>query len=297
MHIINGRKVAKEITGLIRQRLSQMPEPLSFHCLLVGDDPASHLYVRRKEKMARSLGITFTLHHLPADASVESIIKKTNELNQLQHGYIIQLPLPPALRPETNDLLQHIDPAKDADGLTEINRNRFLEDLPGAFLPTPVAAVMALVCSLEDSDYSYLPFMKDAALAVVPEMLQQKKAVIISDGDVFGPTLAVALERAGMSPSVVRSDSPTCAEATVIADLVVSAVGKPGLINGAMVQMGAVIIDVGTTLVQGHTVGDVDWQSISNKAYAATPVPGGVGPVTVAMLYANLLYLATRKSA
>ncbi|PJE75572.1 hypothetical protein COV04_04050 [Candidatus Uhrbacteria bacterium CG10_big_fil_rev_8_21_14_0_10_48_11] len=296
MNSIDGKKIASGIDAEITRQLTTLERSLSFHCLLVGDDPASHLYVRRKEKMAQDLGISFTLHHLAAEATVEIITEKTRELNLLPDGYIIQLPLPTKLREKTNDLLQQIDPARDVDGLTKINRERFLNDTPGSFLPTPVAAVMALVYSLSGDDgYRYLPFYHQGSIGKVNEDLFGKQAIVISDGDVFGPTLRVALARAGMQVEVVRSDDATLVKKTERADLLVSAVGKPGSITGNMLKRGVVGIDVGTTLVNGRTKGDFDWESVSAIASAATPVPGGVGPVTVAMLYANLLYLAKRQ--
>ena len=125
----------------------------------------------------------------------------------------------------------------------------------------------------------------------MPVALHGEQAVIISDGDVFGPTLKFVLEDGGMRANVQRSDRVSLDETLRQSQLVVTAVGKPGFLKGDMVAKEATVIDVGTTLVQGKTVGDVDWESISTKARSATPVPGGVGPVTVAMLYANLLNL------
>jgi len=293
MIIIDGKKIAEQILVRIKTEIKAKDLRLNFHCLLVGDDPASRLYISRKEETALKLGVSFTLHHLPANSSPEEVKSKIYELNKLDDGYIIQLPLPEELKEFTDELLNLIDPKKDADGLTKINREKFLNGNPDAFLPTPIAAVAMLLASLvsDNEIIFYLPFVSSRLDLVLPTNLRGGKGVIVSDGDVFGQTLKSFLVKLGMSVEITRSDSKELATRLLGANLVISAIGRPDIVTGDMVSDGVTIIDVGTTLVDGKTKGDVNWESIVNKASSATPVPGGVGPVTVAMLYANLLFL------
>lgn len=292
MTIIDGRAIAQKIEELIKAELLKRGVRLSLASLFVGEAADSALYTKRKAEAAERLGVKFSVERLPNDATVEMVEEKIHELNERAglDGYIVQLPLPMNLRSHTDRLINLINPSRDIDGLTEANRQRLFERAGGAFLPTPVGAVMTILASLypEMRWEEQLQFKTGKLPQLVPKQLEGEQATIISDGDVFGPTLKFMLEDGGMQAVVERSGSSLLREALSKSKLVVTAVGKPRFLTGDMIADGAIVIDVGTTLVNGKTVGDVDWGSVSKKARAATPVPGGVGPVTVAMLFANL---------
>ena len=292
MIIIDGRAIARKIEELIIEEIKKRQMSLSLASLFVGEAADSALYTKRKAEAAERLNIDFTVEHLPQDASVKMVEEKIHELNERAglDGYIVQLPLPAKLRSDTDHLINLIDPQRDVDGLTETSRSYLLKHEHGAFLPTPVGAVMTILASLYPATRweEQLQFKTGKLPRLAPAALHGEQATIISDGDVFGPSLKLILENGGMQASVQRSDSASLAHSLKQSKLVITAVGKPKFLTGDMIKDGAIIIDVGTTLVNGKTVGDVDWESVSKKATAATPVPGGVGPVTVAMLFANL---------
>lgn len=292
--MIDGKHIAALIEDRVREALIAKRLTLSVASVFAGDAADSELYTRRKEEAARRLGVSFRVERLPSEVAAEDIRQHLHRLNDDESvdGYIVQLPLPRELRPETDWLLNEIAPRKDVDGLTRVRRKLFLGNEAGSFAPTPVAAVLTLLQAVENpSFYETLQCVTGVPGTILPENYVGKRATVVSDGDVFGPTLVAALVRGGMEGSVLRSDDVGLADALRESDLVVTAVGKPGCITGDMVRDGVVVIDVGTTLVDGHTRGDVDFESVAPKARALTPVPGGVGPVTVAMLFANALYL------
>lgn len=295
MTIIDGKKVADQITEAIKEELKVLKQKPQFHCLLVGSDPASLLYIKRKQEYAEAHDIDFHLHQLPSGATKDEVLNLVSSLNMVPNGFIVQLPLPEHLESDTNEILQAIDSTHDADGLTLKQREAVLSGEKG-LIATPVAAVFALLNSLY-SDINLkdtLPFSDNYSGAILSLQLVGKRAVVISDGDVFGDNLANLLTKAGLQTTVRDSASCVLGVETLTADVVITALGQPGFLTGDMLTRGAIVIDIGTTLVNGKTVGDVDWESVQDVAGAATPVPGGVGPVTVAMLYANLLALAKK---
>lgn len=292
--IIDGKAIAEQIERVIRAEITKRNLRLSLASLFVGNAADSALYTRRKAEAAARLGVMFTIEQLPETASVAEVKQAIAQLNARTalDGYIMQLPLPPALRSETDELLNLIDPTKDVDGLTRYWHQKLLGEAPEAFWPTPIYAVLVVLASVFGDDWlASLQWSEVALPQLVPAQLANQQALIISDGDVFGPTLAWALERGGMSALTLRSDDKDLHDALLASSLIVTAVGKPEFLTGDRVPEGAIVIDVGTTLVGHRTIGDVHFASVAPKARAITPVPGGVGPVTVAMLYANLLYL------
>lgn len=292
MNIIDGKKVAERITAVLKEEVAQRESAPTLHCLLVGQDPASLLYLRRKEEYAARLGVGFMLHQLPSGASKEEVSDMVQSLNSTPDAFIVQLPLPDHLRDETDYIIQLINPTRDADGLTVVQRQRVVEGQKG-ILATPVAAVFALLNSIADASEleKNLPIHDNYQRVKLASSYKGKRAIVLSDGDVFGDNIATLLTQAGMVATVRSSVSCALEAEALAANVVVTALGQPGFLQGDMITKGTIVIDVGTTLVGGKTVGDVDWASIQNVAAAATPVPGGVGPVTVAMLYANLLAL------
>ena len=294
MNLIDGRKIAEKIEKVLRQVIQERAVALSVASIFVGEANDSALYTKRKSEAAARLGIKFFVERLPASVSAKEIEEKIKEMNERPDidGYIMQLPLPELLRPETDRLLNLIEPSKDIDGLTQINRQALFDKKPSAFLPTPVAAVREIINSQYDEAWeSKLQVVAGKLSLELPPGLSGKKAVIISDGVYFAPVVDFVLSAGGMRAGVVTSRYNELRQKLQTADFLISAIGKPAFITGQDVSAGAVVIDVGTTLVQGRTVGDIDRPSVSQKAAACTPVPGGVGPVTVAMLFANALYL------
>lgn len=292
MNIIDGRQVSERITVALQAELTKRDSMPTLHCLLVGDDPASLLYLKRKEEYAERLGVGFVLHRLPSGASKKEVSDMVSRLNTTPDAFIVQLPLPDHLRVETDYIVQLIDPLRDADGLTFVQRQLVLDGQKG-IVATPVAAVIALLNSIagEGELEKNLPFHNKYNGVSLAAEYKGKRAMVLSDGDVFGDNIATLLTQAGMLATVRSSVSCALEAEALAANVVVTALGQPGFLQGDMITKGTIVIDVGTTLVGGKTVGDVDWESIQNVAAAATPVPGGVGPVTVAMLYANLLAL------
>jgi methylenetetrahydrofolate dehydrogenase (NADP+)/methenyltetrahydrofolate cyclohydrolase len=297
MNIIDGRAIAQQIESAIKATLADKKLSLSVVSIFVGEATDSALYTKRKAEAAARLGIKFSVEQLPAYTSRDELAAVIEGVNQRQDidGFIVQLPLPEPIKIYTTDLLNLISPAKDVDGLTDTNRQELLLKNPAAFMPTPVAAVLTTLRAHYDPNWlSQLLFKSPVLNLDLPSELKNKTSVIISDGDVFAQVLKFVLVQGGLSVTIVPSTSPDLVTQTNRADVLISAVGRPEFLSIKHIKAGAVVIDVGTTLVEGKTVGDFYWLDVLTKASAATPVPGGVGPVTVAMLFANALYLKIR---
>ena len=243
--------------------------------ILIGADPASHLYVGLKEKAAAEVGIHFEKYLFFATEPEEKIIKKIQELNHNPdiHGILVQIPLPSHF--DESKIITIIDPQKDADGFHPTNIKNLL-----AGHPTNVPPVIAGILKLIEST---------GALMI------NKKITILANSEIFSkPLEKILTDRGGIVSVAIKPIDPK--PLTANADIVITALGRPKFLTGEMVKDGAVLIDVGTTrLEDGTTVGDVDFESVSLKASWVTPVPGGVGPMTVAMLLRNVLEAAKRK--
>src|SRR3989344_5942705 len=208
MKTIDGRLIANKIEGTLKKLILARAGSLSVASIFVGEANDSALYTKRKSEAAARLGIKFSVERLSAGASAKEIEEKIKEMNERPDidGYIMQLPLPELLRPETDRLLNLIEPNKDIDGLTQINRQALFDKKPSAFLPTPVAAVMVLINSQYDEAWeSKLQAVVGKLSFELPMALAGKKAVIISDGDYFGPVLDFVLSAGGMRAEVVTS--------------------------------------------------------------------------------------------
>lgn len=262
MKLIDGRAVARRIRTAVKQEVDRLDKRPGLGVILVGDDPASRLYVSLKEKACAEAGILFERIVFPADAEQEDVMQAVEKLNRRTYidAMLVQLPLPPHLDTET--IMHAIDPSKDVDGFHPKNLRAYLEG--GGDAPGLIEAVS---------------FLLDAASA--PD---HGLACALANSAVFSVPLEAMLSRRGLEPT----------EDTLAADVIVTATGKPGSLTSSMIKPGAIVIDVGTARVNGKTVGDADAQSIGRIAGALTPVPGGVGPVTVAMLLKKTLDLAKR---
>ncbi len=279
-HIIDGKAIAKEIRARVKEEVAALKEKginPSVDVVLVGDDPGSLQYARSKERTAGKLGIEFRLHHLPETASqseVEGLIKDLSADSNV-YAIMLELPLPKGL--ETGPVLELINPAKDVDGLNPASLGRLGAGLP-CFAPNTPQAVVRI---LEHEGVE----------------LKGKHAVIVGRSVQVGKPLFFLLLARHATVTVCHSRTRDLGEMTRQAEVLVVAAGRAGLVKGDMIKPGAVVIDVGTNVLEdGTTVGDVDFESAKEVAGMITPVPGGVGPVTTATLFENVVEAAKRNS-
>lgn len=266
--ILDGRALAQRIRDKIKQRVAALPSRPGLAVLLVGSDPASHTYVGIKQKACEEVGIHFEKYLYFATEPEQTLIDKIHELNARGdiHGILVQLPLPTQ---NASRVIAEIDPKKDVDGFHPENLRLLKEGKP-AIASAVALGVMKLIGEAN----------KDGG--------KNKNAIIVSS-PLFAEPLVTLLKEQSMDAEVVDDEDPNLSEKTKTADVLIVAVGKPRLITGSMVKPGAIVIDVGTTKINGVLYGDVDWSSVEPIAGALTPVPGGVGPMTVAMLLVNVL--------
>jgi methylenetetrahydrofolate dehydrogenase (NADP+)/methenyltetrahydrofolate cyclohydrolase len=270
--LLDGRALAAEIEqrlqSVITGGLAQAGRPPGLAVLRVGDDPASGVYVANKEKACARVGITNHGAHLPADTPAAAVLATIRRLNSdpAVDGILLQLPLPAGL--EEGPLLAAIDPEKDADGLHTLNLGRLLKGEPGPRSCTP-AGVMAL-------------------LARAGVELAGRRAVVIGRSILVGQPMALLLQAADATVTVAHSRTTDLAALTQQADVLVVAAGRPRLIGADHIKPGAVVVDVGIhRRPEGGLCGDVRFEEVEPLASAITPVPGGVGPMTVTMLLVN----------
>ena len=276
--ILDGKQLAQEIYAAlaltIQKHQPQRGRPPGLAVLMVGDNPASAAYVRNKERACERIGIASFSHHFPADVSQTELTAVIHQLNQDDRvdGILVQLPLPKHL--DEKALLYEILPDKDADGLHPANLGRLVRQEPGLRSCTP-AGVMRL--------------LQHYGLSV-----EGQHAVVIGRSILVGKPLALMLLDANATVTIAHSRSQDLAAIARSADILVAAVGQPNLICADMVKPGAIVIDVGINRIEAETgfrlVGDVDFENVKTLASAITPVPGGVGAMTVAMLLDNTVW-------
>ena len=261
--LIDGRAEALKIRAAIAGEISQLGFRPGLGVVLVGDDPASHLYVTLKEKACAEVGIFFERRHFPTEAAQEDIIAAIEAFNQREDidALLVQLPLPPHMDADT--VVAAMDPRKDVDGFHPENLLAYLEG--SGSLPGLIEAISLLLDTADAPKHGL--------------------ACVLANSAVFSAPVETMLSRRGLEAT----------EDALAADVVVTAVGKPASLTGTMIKPGAIVIDVGTTRVDGKTVGDADAASLENVASALTPVPGGVGPMTVAILLKKTLELAKQR--
>ena len=273
--VIDGKAVAARVRERVRSEVEAMDGKPGLATILVGDDPASAVYVRMKREDSAEVGIE-SFHHEPgADVSADSLAALIRSLNadERVHGILLQLPLPAHL--DQDEFISLIDPAKDVDGLTPTNAGLLMQGREEAMVPATPQGVMEL-------------------LADAQAELEGARVVVLGRSILVGKPVAQLLLAANATVTHCHSrtrDLPAvCREAEVL----VAAVGSPRLVTADMVGEGAVVIDVGTNRTDEGLVGDVDFEAVSQRARAITPVPGGVGPMTRAMLLVNTLRAARR---
>ena len=269
MILMFGRELANEIKNTVKQEIAAKKLKLSLSVIMIGKDPASEKYVSIKQRACEIAGIGFKLWRFDEKREQSDILDLINKLNHDNKvtGIVVQLPLPDDFIP--NELLQAIDPEKDVDGLTSSNLGLLLKGLNGLFPATPEGVVNLL-------RYYQIP-------------LAGKKVTVIGQSNLVGKPLAQMLLNGDATVLVANSKTKDLKSLTLDSDIVISAAGSPLLIKADMVSEGAVVVDIGTTLVDSKITGDVDFDNVSKKVSFITPNPGGVGPMTVAMLLSNIL--------
>lgn len=273
--ILDGKKAAQEIRASLKEEVARLKArglTPGLAVVLVGEDPASKVYVKQKEKACREAGIASQVYRLPEDTSEESLLQLIQELNadRAVHGILVQLPLPGRL--DANRVIQAIDPAKDVDGFHPLNVGRLAVGLPAPVPCTPRGIIHLL-------DAYGIP-------------IAGRHAVVVGRSNIVGKPLAQLLLARNATVTVCHSKTVDLASLTRTADILVAAAGKPRLITRGMVKPGAVVVDVGINRLPEGLVGDVDFEAVREVAGYITPVPGGVGPLTIAMLLKNTLEAA-----
>lgn len=285
--VIDGKAFAERLRGRIAEFAATFEESAGrkagLAVVLVGDDPASQVYVASKAKQTVACGMASFEHRLPADTTQADLIAMIDRLNadDAVDGILVQLPLPKHL--DEQAVVERIDPAKDVDGLTPISTGRLALGLPGLVPCTPLGSLMLLKDRLGS--------------------LSGLDAVVIGRSILVGKPMAQLLLGESCTVTIAHSRTKDLADVVRRADIVVAAVGRPEMVKGSWIKPGATVIDVGINRLppaegasKGRLVGDVDYAEAMDVAAAVTPVPGGVGPMTIAVLLRNALVAAHRNA-
>ncbi len=267
MIILHGGVVADSVLASLKEEISRDKLTPGLGVILVGDDPASHTYVASKTKACKEIGIASFETRLPASVSESELKKVIEEYNRDSriNGILLQLPLPKGLNEDA--MMGLIDPRKDVDGLHAWSVGKLLQGLPTFRSCTPAG-----VCEI-------LNYYKIPAAG--------QHAVVVGRSNIVGKPMAAMLLELNATVTICHSKTRSLAEMTRQADILIAAIGRPKFITADMVKAGAVVIDVGINRMDGKIVGDVDFEPVKEKASAITPVPGGVGRMTIAMLMKN----------
>ncbi|MBW2976081.1 bifunctional 5,10-methylenetetrahydrofolate dehydrogenase/5,10-methenyltetrahydrofolate cyclohydrolase [Candidatus Woesearchaeota archaeon] len=267
--IIDGTKLASKLLEDIKQRVEGLKEKPGLGIVIVGNNPASEIYVGLKEKRSKEMGFYVERYNLEEDTSQDELLKIVDELNQNKkiHGFIVQLPLPRHI--DEDLIIDAVLPHKDVDGLTPVNLGN-LVNANSRLLPATAKACMELIKSTGAE-------------------IKGKNAVVVGRSNIVGKPTALLLLQENATVTICHSKTKNLKEHTKNADILVVAVGKPNLIKKDMVKAGAIVIDAGISRAAGKVVGDVDFENVKEIAGYITPVPGGVGPMTIAMLLDNTL--------
>lgn len=276
--IIDGKGIASGIKEDLKLRVAALKKAgiaPKLSVILVGDDPASQVYVRNKEKGCEQLGMLSDVIRMPADTTDELLINMIHSINKDNaiHGLLVQLPLPKGLNEKR--ILDEISPAKDVDGLHLENMGKLFKGEKTAFVPCTPQGIMELIKSTGID-------------------LNGKEAVVIGRSNIVGKPISILLLNANATVTMCHSKTKNLNDVVGRGDVVVAAVGRAKLVKAEAVKEGAIVIDVGMNREGGKLVGDVDFASVKDKASYITPVPGGVGPMTIAMLLKNTIISAER---
>lgn len=266
--IIDGKKIAAQIRDNLKQKIATLPSAPQLAIVLVGNDEPSLIYVRNKQKAAAQIGLLSQLHHLDENISEEELLKIIAQLNADSeiNGIIVQLPLPKHLN--TNRVINAISPLKDVDGFHPYNTGMLQNNEKPYFVAATPLGVMQLIKS------------------VLPN-LSGKNVVLIGASLIVGRPLATLLLNQECTVTITHAQTRNIKELTSKADILVAACGVAKLVKADWIKENAVLIDVGINRDNGKICGDIDFDDVKGKALAITPVPGGVGPMTIAMLLSN----------
>jgi methylenetetrahydrofolate dehydrogenase (NADP+)/methenyltetrahydrofolate cyclohydrolase len=277
-HVLNGMAIARQVYSSLETRIAALADHgvrPGLAAIEVGGNPASLAYIKNKSRACAAAGLHSEVHQLPPDCPESVLLALLEKLNRssLIHGIIVQLPLPRRL--DTGRILQAIATEKDVDGFGWRNLGALLDDRALYVPGTPLAVITML-------DHAQIP-------------IEGRSAVVVGRSTIVGKPMALILISRSATVTVCHSKTANLGDFTRRADILVVAAGKAGLVTGDMVKPGAAVIDVGINhLADGKLAGDVDFESVKSKASYLTPVPGGVGPMTVAMLIANTVSAAER---
>jgi methylenetetrahydrofolate dehydrogenase (NADP+)/methenyltetrahydrofolate cyclohydrolase len=276
MQLINGRKIRDEILSEVKREIADLSFQPVFCDVLVGEDPASVQYVNMKAKIAESIGVKFFDAKFPESITTEELISEINKINDQKDmcGIIVQLPLPVHI--DRQKVLNSVDVTLDIDCLSEVNSEKFYKGEYALGFPTALAC-MYILDSLELN-------------------LKEKNILVMGQGDLVGRPVSAMLKARGLDIEVLTSNSEYKEEKIKDADVIISGIGEGKYLTGDMLKENVVLIDAGTSESNGSIVGDVDIDSVKDVASFVSSVPGGVGPVTIAMLFKNLLIVAKNKN-
>lgn len=274
--IIDGKEISKQIKEELASKVKTCMIKPSLAVIQIGEDPASNAYIKGKAKAANEIGMNFRLFQYAFDTSEREIVNKIVELNNDEYidGIIVQLPLPSGM--STKKIINAIDVSKDVDGLTDKSIARFYNNRK-CFVPCTPQAVMEL--------------LKRKEIEVAG-----KHVVVVGRSNLVGKPLVQLFLKKDATVTICHSKTENLKELTKLADILIVAVGKKHLITADMVKEGAIVIDVGITREDGKLYGDVDFDKVEKKASYITPVPGGVGPMTVTMLLKNVIECYNNKN-
>ncbi|HSR73987.1 MAG TPA: bifunctional methylenetetrahydrofolate dehydrogenase/methenyltetrahydrofolate cyclohydrolase FolD [Sulfurovum sp.] len=274
MQLIDGKSLAKKVQATVATEVAQLKQEKNIvpglAVILIGDDPASHAYVKMKAKACEAVGFYSITHNMPDTISQDEVIATIEMMNNNPRidGILVQLPLPKHV--DTDKILEVIDPKKDVDGFHAYNVGRLVTGLD-SFVPCTPLGVMKM---FEEYDID----------------LRGKDVCVVGASNIVGKPMAALLLNAEATVTITHIHTKDLKAHTSKADIVVVGVGVPGLIKEDMVKEGAIVIDIGINRIEdGSLVGDVDFKNVSPKCSYITPVPGGVGPMTIAMLLSNTL--------
>lgn len=274
--LLNGREIAKDYRAGLQEQVESLKEKgitPNLTVVIVGNDGASLSYVKSKNKAAEKIGMASDIVHLEESATEEEVLDTVRRLNEDEnvHGILVQVPLPKQV--DENKVLEAIAPEKDVDGFSPINIGRLYTGQE-TFIPCTPLGIMELLKHTGS--------------------LEGKDVAVIGRSHIVGQPVAKLLTNENATVTLMHSRTKNMVEKLKDFDVVVSAVGKPGLVKGEDLKEGAIVIDVGNTVVDGKLVGDVDFESAQEVASYITPVPGGVGPLTITMVLNNALVAAKR---
>lgn len=275
MKLIDGKKIAQEIRAELKKEIAENSLTPGLAIIKVGDNPASEIYVRNKLKACEEIGIKGKLYQFESNISEEELIKCINDLNDDTsiHGIIVQSPLPNQFNEDI--IMNSVDAEKDVDGFGLISLGCLISNQTNYLAATP---------------YGIIKMLEHENITITG-----KNVVIVGRSKIVGRPLALALINKNATVTITHSKTNNLSDFTKKADILIVAIGKSKFITSEYVKDGAIIIDVGINRVDGHIYGDVDLESIKDKVALASPVPGGVGPMTIAMLLANVVESAKRK--